>query len=227
MFKNYFKTAWRNLIKDKMHSLINVIGLSIGITVAILIGLWMYDEVSFNKNFNNYDHIAQVIQNVSNNGEVQTWWQVPYPLANELRIHYGSDFKHIAMAVNQGDHKITISNGNANSGDNKILRSKGGFFEKEMPEMFTLNMLQGSRNALKDPSSVLISASAAKAFFGDENAIGKVLRIDQLQPLKVAGIYRDFPHNSTFADLSFIASWDFWYHSNNDLKDMTDPWRPN
>src|SRR5690242_14797636 len=128
MFKNYFKTAWRNLIKDKMHSFINVIGLSIGMTVAILIGLWMYDEISFNKNFDNYDRIAQVIQNVSNNGEVQTWWQVPYPLANELRTHYGSDFKHIVMAVNWGtDHKITIANSNSNSTDNKILKSNGGF----------------------------------------------------------------------------------------------------
>ncbi len=227
MFKNYFKTAWRNLIKDKMHSLINIIGLSIGITVAILIGLWMYDEISFDKNFKNYDHIAEVIQNVSNNGEVQTWWQVPYPLANELRTRYGSDFKHLAMAVDWSDHKITISNNISNSTDSKILKSNGGFFEKEMPEMFTLDMLQGNRNALNDPSSVLISASAAKAFFGDENAIGKVLKIDLYQPVKVAGVYKDFPHNSTFANLNFIASWDFWYHANNDLKNMTDPWRPN
>ncbi len=227
MFKNYFKTAWRNLIKDKMHSLINIIGLSIGITVAILIGLWMYDELSFDKNFKNYDHIAQVIQNVSNNGEVQTWWQVPYPLANELRTHYGSDFKHLAMAVDWSDHKITISNSNSNSTGSKILKSNGGFFEKEMPEMFTLDMLQGNRNGLNDPSSVLISASAAKAFFGDENAIGKVLKIDLYQPVKVAGVYKDFPHNSTFTNLNFIDSWDFWYHANNDLKNMTDPWRPN
>ena len=61
MFKNYFKTAWRNLLKDKMHSFINIVGLSVGMAVAILIGLWMYDEVSFNKNFDNYNRIAQVI----------------------------------------------------------------------------------------------------------------------------------------------------------------------
>lgn len=228
MFKNYFKTAWRNLGKSKMHSFINIIGLSIGMSVAILIGLWMYDELSFNKNFQNYDRIAQVIQNVTNNGEVQTWWSVPYPLANELRTRYGSDFKHLAMAVNWGDHKITISNNsNINSTGNKLLKSTGGFFEKEMPEMFTLNMLQGNRDALKDPSSVLISASATKAYFGDENAIGKVFKIDQFTPVKVAGVYKDFPHNSALAGLDFIASWDFWYHANNDLKDMPDPWRPN
>lgn len=88
MLKNYFstgywvKTAWRSLFKDKMHSAINIIGLSTGMAVAILIGLWMHDELSFNKNYKNYNRIAQVIQNVTNNGEVQTWWNVPYPLAN-------------------------------------------------------------------------------------------------------------------------------------------------
>ena len=108
MFKNYFKTAWRNLGKSKMHSFINIAGLSIGMAVAIVIGLWMYDEVSFNKNFQHYDRIAQVVQNVTNNGEVQTWMSVPYPLAEELRKNYGSDFKHIAMAVNREDHLLAF-----------------------------------------------------------------------------------------------------------------------
>ena len=95
MIKNYFKTAWRSLVKSKMHSFINIFGLSIGMAVALLIGLWIYNEISFNKNFKNYDRIAQVIQNVTNNGEVQTWNEVPFPLAEELRKNYGSDFKHI------------------------------------------------------------------------------------------------------------------------------------
>src|SRR3982750_476794 len=155
MLKNYFTVAWRNLVKDKLHSFINIVGLSVGMTVAVLIGLWMYDELSFDKNFDNYDHIAQVIQNVTNNGEVQTWWSVPYPLANELRTNYGSDFRRLAMAVNWGGHTATIVGGNNTiSTGTKVLKTTGGFFEKEMPEMFTLNMLQGSRAALKDPSSV-------------------------------------------------------------------------
>ncbi|HVU57599.1 MAG TPA: ABC transporter permease [Puia sp.] len=228
MLKNYLKTAWRNLTKDKMHSFINVFGLCMGLTVTILISLWMYDEVSFDKNFSHYNRIARVVQNVSNNGEVQTWFSVPYPLAQELRSHYGSDFKHIAMAVNWGSHVITIAD-KSNPGDDtrKVLKSNGGFFEKEMQQLLTPDMLQGSGDVLNDPSSVLLAASAAKAYFGDDNPIGKVFTIDQMAPVKVAGVYKDFPHNSSFADLDFIASWDFWYHANNDLKDMTDPWRPN
>ena len=83
MFKNFFKTAWRNPGKSKMHFFIDIVGLSLGMAVAILIGLWTYDELSFNKNFQNYDRVAQVIQNVTNNGEVQTWKAIPYPLAEE------------------------------------------------------------------------------------------------------------------------------------------------
>lgn len=229
MLKNYFKTAWRNLIQDKMHSFINIFGLCMGMTVAILISLWMYDEISFDKNFKNYDRLARVVQNVSNNGKVETWFNVPYPLAEELRRHYGTDFKHIAMCVSLGSHTITIASAGNNpaSKTNRILKSTGCFFEKDMPEMLALDMLRGNRNALNDPSSVLLSASAAKAYFGDENVIGKFFKIDQLPPVKIAGVYKDFPRNSSFTDLDFIASWDFWYHANNDLKDMTDPWRPN
>jgi ABC-type antimicrobial peptide transport system permease subunit len=219
MFKNYFKTAWRNLSKSKMHSFINIAGLSIGMAVAILIGLWIYDEVSFNKNFKNYDHIAQVMQNVTNNGEVQTWNNVPYPLSAELRTNYGSNFKHIVMAASWGDHIITVND--------KKLKSNGAYFEKEMPEMFSLKMIGGNWKSLNDPASVLLSASTAKAYFGDANPINKILKIDDNPVVKVTGIYEDFPQNSRLADLNFIASWDFFYSINDGFKGMENPWRPN
>jgi putative ABC transport system permease protein len=219
MFKNYFKTAWRSLIKDKLHSFINIAGLSIGMTVAILIGLWIHDELSFNTSFKNHARIARVVQNVTNNGEVQTWWSVPYLLSNELRTQYGSDFKHIVMAVDWGTHLVAI-------GDKKF-RETGGYFEKDMPAMFSLNMIQGKQNSLYDPSSVLISASAANAYFGKEDPISRIIQVDHQTPLKVAGVYEDFPQNSTMADLNFISSWDYWYKVNGELKNMEDPWRPN
>src|SRR3984957_12512800 len=219
MIKNYFKIAWRNLGKNKMHSFINIAGLSIGMAVAMLIGLWIYDEVSFDKNFGNYDRIAQVIQNVTNNGEVQTWTNVPYPLADELRKNYGSSFKHIVMAVGWGDHIITINE--------KKLKETGGYFEKEAPEMFTLKMVQGSNNGLEDPASVMISASAAKAYFGNDNPINKIIKIDQQPPVKITGVYQDFPLNSTFAGLNFISTVDFLYKIDSGFRTMPDPWRPN
>jgi putative ABC transport system permease protein len=219
MIKNFFKTAWRNLLKNKMHSLINITGLSAGMAVAILIGLWMYDEISFNRNFRNHDQIAQVIQNVTNNGEVQTWKSVPFPLADELRKNYGSDFRYVVMAVNGGDHMVTI--------DDKKLTASGIFMEKDAPRMFSMDMLRGNRHGLDDPSSILVSASAAKSYFDDDDPMGKTIKIDNLPPLKVSGVYKDFPRNSNFADLNFIAPWEFLYNNSDWMKTSDDPWRPN
>ncbi|MDB5087325.1 MAG: ABC-type antimicrobial peptide transport system, permease component, partial [Mucilaginibacter sp.] len=218
MIKNYLKTAWRNLIKNKVHSFINIAGLSVGMAVAILIGLWIWDELSFDKSFQNYDHIAQVKQNVTNNGEVQTWDQVPYPLAAELRKSYGSDFKYVVMAAGMGNHLLAL--------DNKKITRNGGFIETQGPEMLSLEMLKGARSGLKDPTSILISASTAKAYFGDADPISKTLKIDNQILAKVAGVYKDLPRNSTFADLGFIGSWEMFYNA-NDIKSMNEPWRPN
>ncbi len=218
MIKNYLKTAWRNLRKSRMHSFINITGLSIGMAVAMLIGLWIFDEVSYNKSFKNYDRIAQVIQTVTNNGEMQTWTSVPYPLADELRKNYGSDFKRVVMGSGIGDHILSY--------DDKKLKRTGGFFEKEMPEMFSFRILHGNAS-LKDQSSLLISQSAAKAYFGDEDPINKLMKIDNQFDVKITGVYADFPHNSEFADLSFIATWDLIYNGTDWIKTIEDPWRPN
>jgi len=217
MLQNYFLIAWRNIVKGKLHSLINIVGLSIGMVVAILIGLWIYDDLSFNKNFTHYNRIAQVKQNLVNNGSVQTWNNMPFPLANELRTNYGRDFKHIVMAAAVNDHLLSI--------DGKKLKLTGGFFEKELPEMLSLNMISGTRD-LFDPASILLAASAAKAYFGNNNPINKIITIDQMPPVKVTGVYEDLPYNSSFANLKFVATWDMFYTVNN-LNDTDDPWRPN
>ena len=151
MVRNYFKTAWRNLIKNKFSSFINVGGLAAGMSVVMLIGLWIYDELSFDKTHKNYDRIARVIQNQTNNGEVQTGFNVPYPLANELRKNYGSDFKRVVLGGGNGTHLLAV-------GD-KRLTKEGIFFEPQAPEMLTLKMLKGTWDGLKDPASILLSHS--------------------------------------------------------------------
>src|SRR5258708_38533996 len=142
MIKNYLKIAWRNLIKNKVSSSINIGGLAVGMAVVMLIGIWIWDELSFDKYHKNYDHIAQVMQNVTNNGEVQTWRGMPYPLAAELRKSYGSDFKYVVMGTGSGNHILAL-------GDKKLTKS-GVFFEPQAPEMFSLKMLKDTRGGLKD-----------------------------------------------------------------------------
>jgi len=218
MIKNYLKVAWRNLIKNKVHSFINIAGLSVGMAVAMLIGLWIWDELSFDKNHQNYASIAQVKQNVTNNGEVQTWDGLPYPLAAELRKNYSSDFKHVVMAAGWGDHLLAL--------DAKKINRFGVFMEPDGPEMFTLEMLKGNRKALADPSSIIISAATAKAYFADADPIGQTLKIDNQLNARVAGVYQDLPQNATLANVGFIAPWQMMYVS-QDMKSMKEPWRPN
>jgi len=220
MFRNYLKTAWRNLKKSRVYSLINILGLSLGLSVSILIGLWIFDETSYDKNFEHYDRIARVLQNVTNNGELQTWRNTPYPLSDELRKNYGSDFKHISLVAEYDEHLLSY--------EDKRLGKGGAYLEVSGPEILSLRMLEGRREALKDdPSSILLSASVARSYFGNTSAMGKMMKIDNRFPVKVAGVYEDLPQNSSFADLGFVASWDMLYNGNGWIKTMSDPWRPN
>ncbi|ASU32298.1 ABC-type antimicrobial peptide transport system, permease component [Mucilaginibacter xinganensis] len=219
MLTNYLKIAWRNLIKNKVLSFINIGGLAVGMAVVTLISLWILDEVSFNKYHSNYHRIAQVMQNVTINGEVKTSFHVPYPLAAELRKNYGSDFKSVAMSTLPRDYILAL-------GDKK-LTEQGAFMEAGGPALFTLNMLEGRGDAIKDPSSILISAATAKAFFGNEDPMGKVLKLNLrwngLDNLKIAGVYADLPENTTLGGMAFIGSWG---HFEAGLSGMREPWGP-
>src|SRR5215831_15803989 len=96
MLKNYFKIAWRNLLKNKVYSFINIAGLATGMAVAMIIGLWIYDEVSANKHFSNYDSLYQVMMNQTFDGVRGSQEALPYPMGEELKSKY-PDFKAVAM----------------------------------------------------------------------------------------------------------------------------------
>ena len=214
MIKNYFKIAWRNLIKNKATSLINIGGLAVGMAVAILIGLWIWDELSFDKSHRNYDHIAQVMQNETFNGTVNTGTAVSLPFDAELRKSYGSDFKHIALSSWTEKHIF-------NAGDKNISFS-GNFMGDEAPEIFSLNMLAGNSKGLKDRSSILISQAIAKALFGDTNPINKIIRLDNKDVFKVSGVYEDLPANTTLHDVAFIGSWEYYINVPDNRRSHTD-----
>ena len=218
MIRNYLKLALRNLAKYRVYSLINIGGLAVGIAVAMLIGLWIYDELAYDRYNKNYNRIVQVMQNVTNTGEVNTYTVLPFPLADELRANYSTDFTYLVMASNTRSHILTV-------GENKFAKI-GAYFESKAPELLDLTMLYGSRNALEDPASVLLSESVAKAYFGNRDPINKVMKIDNKQDVKVTGVYKDLPHNSAFADLGFIAAWQLLY-KDWDMSKMENPWRPN
>jgi putative ABC transport system permease protein len=199
MIKNYFKIAWRNLWRSKGYSLINIGGLAVGMAIAITIGLWVYDEVTFNHYHKNHNRIAKVMQNMTFNKEISTQDYNPMVLATALRNNYGNDFKQV----------ITASTGQSVSlkAGEKVLNIKGGFFEPGIADMLSLKMLKGTGNGLKEPGTVLLSASTAIKFFGDEDPINKLMVMDNKTSLKVEGVYEDLPANSEFNEVKFMVPW--------------------
>jgi putative ABC transport system permease protein len=197
MFKNYFRAALRNFLKSRLFSFINISGLSIGMAVALLIGVWIWDELSFNTNHTNYGHIAQIMENQSLERGVFTMDVKPYPLAKELRDKFGVDFKQVAA--------FNLAVGQVVSSGTKKLSRTGGFADPQFPEMMTLKMVEGSRAALDDPSSILVSSSLANAVFGDQDPMGRTLRVADRYNLQIKGVYTDLPENTTFKGVAFIA----------------------
>ena len=217
MFKNYFKTAWRNLSKNKVSSIINISGLAVGISVALLIGLWIWDEVSFDKDNKNYNHIAEVMQNQNLNGEIQTWQGLPYPLAEALRVNFKDDFK--CVSIFNWATSILLYN-------DKPISQDGLYVEPQATSMLDLKMVKGNLSALQDPSAILLSESAAKAIFNKADPINKTIKVENI-PAKVAGVYKDLPANSTFKNQNFITSWAFKLKIAPWILTMPDPWGNN
>jgi putative ABC transport system permease protein len=213
MIKSFFKTAYRNLIRNKVSAFINIGGLSVGMTVFLLIGLWIWDELSYDHNFKNHARIARVMQNQHFSGEIKTWTNQAMQLGPELRNNYGSNFKHVVIAGFTYAHQLT-------QGD-KHVSQQGNFMEPGITEMLSLDMIRGSRSGLNDPSSILLSESAAKAIFGDTDPMDRILKIDMRMEAKVTGVYKDLPYNSSFNDLGFIAPFSLLVKTDNLDKRVT------
>ena len=206
MYKSYVIIGWRNLLKNTGYSAINIGGLTLGMAVALLIGLWVYDELSFNKYHDNYEKVTRVMRNGTLNGETFSTPYLPYPLAEEMRSSYGNYFKHVAMAMPVGEHSVSEAN-------NRIL-SKGMYIEPEGAEMLTLKMIHGTRDGLKDPHSILLSASLSQSLFGSNDPLGKAVKIDGQLEAIVTGVYENLPDNTHFHEVAFFAPWKLFLSAN-------------
>ena len=140
MLKNYLKIAFRNLAKNLGYSAINIGGLAVGMAVALLIGLWVYDELSFDKYHKNYERIGLVMQNVSFDAEKTTYAYSPIPLGEELRSKY-PDFESVAVTKNQG---LILA-----SGDKKFSKS-GSSVEPDFLDMMSVKILAGNETGLSE-----------------------------------------------------------------------------
>lgn len=224
MFRNYLTVAWRNLQKNTVYSFINIGGLAVGLAVAMLIGLWIYDELSFNQYHPNYDRIAQVMQHGTFNGKVGTQTANPAVMGPEIRVKYGSTrndglFKYVVQASWPGTYVLSV-------GDNHVSK-EGIYFEPDGPAMLSLRMQQGTYAGLKDPYSIMLSESVAKSLFGDKNPMGKTVKINRRYDVKITGIYEDLPYNTSFRNVKVIMPWALWLIDNPWAKTMKEPWGSN
>ncbi len=212
MLRNYIIVMIRNLFKNRVYSFINIAGLSIGIASSLLILLWVSDELSFNQFIPKHDRLYQVWVNAHFDGRVNSWNSVPMPTYDAMKT---VDSKIVRSVVYDwgGNYLLAV-------GDKKISKS-GHFASEEFLEMFEYPMLRGNpAEALDDPSSIVISESTAKALFGDEDPMNKIIRVDDKRDLKVTGIIRDVPKNSSF-QFNIIIPWkqlatESWYNNNKD-----------
>ena len=218
MIKSYFVIAWRNLVKNRVYSTINIGGLAVGMGVAVLIGLWVYDELSFDKFHKNYDRIAQVMQNQTYNEETGTQEANPPFLAEEIRNIYGADFTYVLQASWNFDRTLAY-------GD-KIFIKQGSYFEPGVADMLGLEILHGT-GELTEMNSILLAESVAKTYFNNEDPIGKILRLENKIDLKVAGVYKDLPNNSSFFDMKFILPWSLYLNQNPWIKENNNAWDSN
>ncbi|MXV15658.1 ABC transporter permease [Hufsiella ginkgonis] len=196
MFKNYLKIAWRNTARNKVSSLINIAGLAVGMAVAMLIGLWIWDEASFDRSNKNYDRIVQVLANVNAGGGLVTQSSLPLPLSAELRDKYAGDFKQVASVITM-EQNLNYNN--------HAFSSDGCYAEPAITEIITLHMLRGSKNSLKTPGAILINESLARALFGETDPVNQTIRLNDAFLVQVTGVYRDLPKNTQFSDINFIA----------------------
>jgi len=220
MLRNYFKIALRNLSKNKGYTFINIAGLATGMAVTLLIGLWVWDELTFNRYHKNYDRIAQVWQHNLYNGVRQSQVSNPYVMAEEIRNTFGSDFKYVIQSSWNFGRILTV-------GDKKFSKT-GMYWEPPVIDMLSINLLKGDAElALKDPYSIVLSQSVAKAYFGDADPMGQTVRVNDKNDVKVTGVYEDLPHSSRFREMSFIMPWSLYLLENEWIKTMDDPWDSN
>jgi len=197
MIRNYLKIAWRNLVKSKVYSFINVFGLAVGMAVAILIGLWINDEMSANKHHANYATLYQIKMHQTFDGRRGTQDAIPFPMGEELKSKY-PDFKGVAMCDWGSTRSLVV-------GNQKFLKF-GHFIGLDAMDMFSIQVTNGDKQPLKEPYSIVLTEETAEALFGKQDPVGKVVKVDNTMDLKVTAVVKKQPKNASL-QYDYLIPW--------------------
>jgi len=191
MINNYFKIAWRNLLRGKIFSVINITGLAIGLTAFLLLALYINDELGYDRFHENGDRIYRVSREfLAEDGSTDLHLANVAPPYGPL---IAQDFPEVEQVVRMLRTNLTIQYGDALFNEERAFFAEDGFLD-----MFTVNVVQGdAHTALKDPFTILLSTTLAKKYFGSENPIGKMVRVDAREEMMVTGVFEPFPGQST------------------------------
>ena len=207
MLKNYFKAAWRSLQKNKAYSTLNIFGLATGMGVALIIGLWVYYQYSYDTFLPDYKQVYQLRRNFYGNGDTLTYGGTSLKLANVIRSQV-PEIQYVVETDGFGMHGLMVAD--------KKLYIRGGQVADNFLKIFQYELLKGNANSvLNNPYSIVLTQSTAKVLFGKEDPLNKIVRFDNKNDLKVTGVLKDIPSNSTL-QFSYLVPFSYW--------ESTDSW---
>jgi len=207
MLKNYLKISFRNFIRSKVYSSINIIGLSIGLSVFILIMLFVQYQLSFDNFYKNSDRIYRVVWQAKSDQGNSEYAMTPELLAPLLNEQF-PQIKSVVRIEKHYPEKALVSYGNKKFYETDFLHADSTFFN-----IFTLKFLKGNpKDAFSNPNSLVITSSKAKKYFGSENPVGKTLTVDNDTRYSISGVIKDVPLNSHF-HFNFLAYKQRWTNS--------------
>lgn len=213
MIKNYFKIAWRNLLRHKAYSAINIAGLAVGIAASLLIFIVVKYELGYDKFQKNYNRIYRVVTATkSSDGTEGHTPGIPSPAYDALKTDFPQLEKIAALAASSGN-QVTVLGNDPNSDvvlSKKFITSNTStsivFTHPEYFDMFHANWIAGNAKTLSEPGNAVIDKPSAIKYFGDwKNAVGQFLKLDNTVLLKVSGIVEEMPANSDFPIKLFVS----------------------
>jgi putative ABC transport system permease protein len=197
MLKNYIKIAFRNLFRNKSFSLINIGGLAIGMASAILILLWVQNEISYDRFHEKNSLLYEVWENSISDGALQTGLATPQLMGPALK----NDYPEIESAA-----RISWNSSILFAYGDKHIKANGTWADPSFLTMFSFPLLKGNATtALNDPYSLVITEKMSRKLFGNEDPIGKIVRVDNSDNFKITGLLKNLPNNTEF-DFEFLNS---------------------
>ncbi len=210
MFRNYFKIAWRNIVRHQSYAAINIAGLAVGIAACLLIFVVVQYELSFDTYQPGYKSTYRIVTKKDREGNIRYSAGISVPAADAFRLYFPQATVAGINAIYGSQIVAAAANGNP-AGDKKFVENTGIMFaEPQLFNVFSATWLAGGPSAFKNPNMVVIDKSSAVKYFGDwQSAMGKSLRMDNLLTLKVAGVIQDVPVN-TDMPLKVLISYITW-----------------